>query len=54
MMLEIYFSKEFGHVHSPVEAKVGGEDVPVFGKHGEFLKRKKKNILQPDGVLAEH
>ncbi len=54
MMLEIYFSREFGRVHSPVEAKVGGEDVPVFGKHGGFLKRKNRSILQPDVVLAEH
>lgn len=54
MMLEIYFSREFGHVHNPVEAKVGEEDVLAFGKHGGFLKRKKKIILQLDGVSAEH
>ena len=51
-MLEISFRREFGLVPSPVVDKAGGEDAPVYGRHGECLNRKKETIQQLAGVLA--
>jgi hypothetical protein len=50
---EIYFNKEYGHVHNRAVDKVGVGDVHDFGKHGEFSRPKRAITRQLGGASAE-
>ena len=52
LMQEIFFSREFGHVHSPVVVKVEEGIVLAAGRLGEFWRQGGMIMMQQDVVLV--
>ena len=50
LMQEIFFSREFGHVHSPVVVKVEEGIVLASGRLGEFWRQGNMIMMQQDVV----
>ena len=47
-------SKEFGHVHNPVEDRAVDGGVQDYGKLGVSSRQRKMTIQQQEDALAEH